>query len=156
MTYVFDTNSFRELQSYFPQNFPTFWANFDTAVTAGQIISVREVLNELEFQLTRDHMIDWVAQNRRIFKTPTAEETEFVANIFQVQHFAALVEKKQIYKGGPVADPFVIASAAINSAVVVTEEALKPKAAKIPNVCEHFDVPYTNLEQFLEQQGWTF
>ena len=104
MTYVFDTNSFRELQSYFPQNFPTFWANFDTAATAGQIISVREVLNELEFQLTRDHMIDWVAQNRRIFKTPTAEETEFVANIFQVQHFAALVGKKQIYKGGPVAD----------------------------------------------------
>jgi hypothetical protein len=48
------------------------------------------------------------------------------------------------------------ASARVRGGCVVTEEKLKPKAAKIPNVCEHFGVHCTNVEGFLKQKGWTF
>jgi len=33
---------------------------------------------------------------------------------------------------------------------------LKPQAAKIPNVCQHFSVPCMDLETFMQQQGWSF
>ena len=55
-----------------------------------------------------------------------------------------------------MADPFLIASANCCKGWVVTEEVLKPEAAKIPNVCQHFGVNCTNVAGFLEQQGWKF
>lgn len=71
-------------------------------------------------------------------------------------HFQQLVEKKKILKGGPVADPFVIAKAKVEGAILVTEEAFKENAAKIPNVCEYFKVEYINLEDFMQREGWQF
>ena len=60
--------------------------------------------------------------------------------------------------GTPVADPFVIACAKIRQGTVVTEERLKPHAAKIPNVCQHpgVSVPCIDLEDFMQKQGWSF
>ena len=46
-------------------------------------------------------------------------------------------ERKKIQKGGLNADPFVIAKAAVNDAMVVTLETEKPNAVRIPNICEH-------------------
>lgn len=53
-------------------------------------------------------------------------------------------------------DPFVVAAGKVKDATVVTQEGLKPNAAKVPNVCEHFNVPCLNLEEFMAQQGWAF
>ena len=36
------------------------------------------------------------------------------------------------------------------------KEAFKPKAAKVPNVCDYFSVHYTNVEGFLKKNNWTF
>lgn len=33
---------------------------------------------------------------------------------------------------------------------------LKPNAAIVPNICEHFGVDWLNLEQFMQQEGWKF
>jgi hypothetical protein len=55
-----------------------------------------------------------------------------------------------------VADPFVIAAAAIRGGTVVTQEHLKPNAAKIPNVCDHFGIPWTDVEGFMVHQSWNF
>jgi hypothetical protein len=93
---------------------------------------------------------------RKIFVVPEAAETAFVAEIFKVPHFQQLVDGAARLRGQPVADPFVIAVAAVRGGCVVTEETHRPHAAKIPNVCEHFRVNCTNLEGFLEGKGWTF
>ncbi|MCP4488071.1 MAG: DUF4411 family protein [Gammaproteobacteria bacterium] len=64
---------------------------------------------------------------------------------------------KQQLRGTPVADPFVIACAGVKqNGVVVCEESFRKNAAKIPNVCAHFDVPCINLKQFMQQQNWAF
>ena len=57
MAYVFDTNSFRVLGNYYPDQFPTFWERFDRAVTDGKIVSVREVRRELEAQVHHTQLI---------------------------------------------------------------------------------------------------
>jgi hypothetical protein len=44
----------------------------------------------------------------------------------------------------------------VRQGCVVTEEKLKKNGARIPNICEHFDVECTNLEGFIEQQKWEF
>ena len=156
MIYVFDTNSFRVLGNYYPDRFPSFWEMFDELVAAGRIVSVREARNELENQSTKDHLDRWVDRNKRIFLSPSAEETEFVSRIFEVPHFRQLVSSRNLSVGKAVADPFLIAAAWSRGGCVVTEEAMKKNAAKIPNVCEHFGVDCTNVEGFMERESWTF
>jgi hypothetical protein len=76
-----------------------------------------------------------------------------------------LIGNQQRLRGSVVADPFVIACANYYHGTVITEEGwdhssktLIPKqnAVKIPNVCQHFDIPCQNLEGFMRDQKWQF
>jgi hypothetical protein len=156
MVYVFDTSSFRVLGNYFPQRFPSFWKLFDTSVLKGEIISPREVYNELRGQVNKPHLLAWINTNKMIFEIPGEKETEFVGQIFAIPHFQQLVSERHRLRGTPVADPFVIAMAKVRGGCVVTEEAKKENAARIPNVCEHFEIPWRNVEGFMEAKGWEF
>ena len=155
MAYVFDTNSFRVLGNYYPDQFPTFWRQFNQAVTDGKIISVKEVHRELESQV-QPPLSDWIEDHKVIFIPPRATEMQFITSIFSIRHFQTLVSVQSRLTGIPCADPFVIAKAEFIDGCVITEETLKPNAAKIPNVCEHFKIDCTNLQGFMEREGWTF
>ncbi len=49
MTYVFDTGALIHLfRNYYPKRFPSLWERFWTAVDSGVVVSVREVLGEIE------------------------------------------------------------------------------------------------------------
>ena len=154
MIYVFDSNTLIKIFNHYYRNqFPSFWKIFDEYVTAEKIISVRSVKTELKDG--KDSLADFVMENN-IFDIPTNEETEFIAIIFKNTHFQSLIDKKARLKGKEVADPYLIAKAKILNACVVTEEKLKPNAAKIPNVCEKFNVPCINLEEFMKREKWSF
>jgi hypothetical protein len=84
MPYVFDTSAFIIIGHYYPDQFPTFWKRFSTAVDSGEIVSVREALNELSTKASRPWLADWVKLNSGIFQVPTAEETAFVGEIFRI------------------------------------------------------------------------
>jgi len=155
VTYVFDTSSFIRLNSYYPDIFPGFWQQFDETVAAGEIVSTREVLRELERE-EPDHVFAWAKRNGGVFTTPTGAETEFVGRILAVPHFQQIIGTKARLTGTPVADPFVIASAAVRKGTVVTEERRKQNSAKIPTVCDHFGIQSVNLEGFMRNIGWTF
>jgi hypothetical protein len=154
--YVFDTSSLSKLKHFFPGVFKSVWTGLDALVLSGHLISTREVWNEIERGDVDAHTNQWLKQRKQIFTTPTGPELQFVAQIFQTPHFQALIGEKQRLMGTPVADPFVIACAKVRGGTVVTEERLKPQAAKIPNVCQHFSVPCMDLETFMQQQGWSF
>ncbi len=156
MTYVFDTSSLRVLGNYYPERFPSFWEQFEAGIEAGTIRSVREVLNELERQSAKQWLKDWALNRRTLFAKPGPEETAFVGEIFGVAHFRALVGRRQRLLGQPVADPFLVAAARVLEGCVVTEESNRPNAARIPNVCEHFDIDCTDVEGFLERHDWSF
>ena len=129
---------------------------FDDLVAAGRIVSVREVLNELELQSTKAHLDEWVQKNKGMFSPPSAVETEFVSAIFEVAHFRQIVSTENVLKGRPVADPFVVAAAKVRGACAVTEESMRENAAKIPNVCDYFEIEWTNVEGLMKREGWTF
>lgn len=156
MIYVFDSSTLIHLfRYYYPGRFPSLWENFDALVLEQCIISVPEVRNELDGH--GDRLSDWVKDHHEAFLKPTTDELYFVRVIFEVPRFQGLVRKKEQLRGKPVADPFVIATAqALEEGCVVTQEVKKKNAARIPNVCEHFDIPCLNLEAFMENEKWRF
>lgn len=154
--YVFDTSPLSTLfKNYYRSRFPTLWSRFDELVTAGQVVSTREVLREVEDGAV-ESLRQWATNNKLLFATPTSTETAFVAKIYGVSQFQQNIELQKLLKGGRNADAFVIAKAATEGKKVVTMELLKPNAVKIPNICLHFSVPCLSLEDFMEEQGWTF
>lgn len=157
IVYVFDSGPLIDLfRHYYHTSFPSLWKAFDAMVTEGRITSTREVFNELVSY--GDDLAAWCKKNKQqVFITPSAEELEFVREIFAVRHFQTMIRKKERLQGGPVADPFVIARAhCLENGCVVTTEKHNPNAAKIPNVCQHFGVDCTNLEEFMERETWRF
>ena len=118
-------------------------------------MSTREVLNEInDSSITT--LLDWARDHGEICGTPTAEEGIFVTQIFAVRHFQQNIEQKKLYKGGYNADAFVVAKAAVLNGTVVTLEHHAPNAARIPNICQHFGIPWLSLEEFMEAEGWEF
>ena len=144
------------LGSYYPEQFPSFWREFEQAVAAGKVLSVREVSRELARAARYPHLTDWVKSHQSIFTPPAQVEMRFVSEIFSVQNFQMLVNEKTRLNGHPCADPFIVARAKVINGCVVTEEKFKPNAARIPNVCQRFEVDVTNLQGFMEKEGWTF
>jgi hypothetical protein len=155
--YVFDTNSLCViLKHYYPERFPSLWIKLNEMLTNGNVKLVRESYNEIMKLNAKDRPALWAKENRNLFSTPSTEELQFVNEIFRVAHFQQLIEKKKILSGRPTADPFVIAKAKSEKAIVVTEEVYKENAAKIPNVCKHFDIECINLEDFMQKENWQF
>ena len=156
MKYVFDSDSLINLFGhYYPETFRTLWEKFHALVAAGELISVREVFNEIGSR--DDSLASWAKEQKNIlFLESTTEELKFVGEIFQVRHFQAMIRKQERLKGKPVADPFVIARAKVSGACVVTQEKKTEHAAKIPNVCDYFEIRWINLEGFMKEENWTF
>ncbi len=156
MTYVFDTSPFSNLfRNFYQKRFPTLWQHFDELIENGSITSTREVAREIE-DGPIESLRNWAVKYEHIFTTPTGEEAAFIAEIFSVRHFQQSIEEKKLLKGGKHADAFVIAKAKINKCAVVTREGYKPKSAKIPNICEHFNIDCLDLEGFMEAEQWQF
>ena len=126
-------------------------------IIAGVIIAFILKIGYIEIGASEDPLGTWAKEQKNVlFLESTVEELRFVAQIFQVKHFQAMIRKQERLKGKPVADPFVIARAKISGACVVTQEKMTENAAKIPNVCDHFGIRWINLEGFMKEANWTF
>jgi hypothetical protein len=136
--------------------FPSFWEKFLARIDEKSIVSVREAKKELEDRFDRESIERLTYHNAEFFEMPSVAELEFIRTIYSVQHFQQNLEKKKLLKGGYLADPFLIAKASIQKGIVVCEEGLKPHAAKVPNICEHFGVECVTLETFLTRENWSF
>ena len=154
--YVFDNSPLSTLfKNYYPARFPTLWNRFNSLIKDGAIISTREVVREIN-DSSIDTLRTWAKDNPDLFPSPTAMEAEYVAKIFSVGHFQQNIEMQKLLRGGKNADPFVVAKGAVEKRAVVTMEKFKANAAKIPNICKHFDVSCLSLEEFMEKEGWSF
>jgi hypothetical protein len=111
----------------------------------------------MEAQNTSEHLKHWLHIHQQIFSKPTEPEMACVARIFQVSHFQQLISKKQLLRGGDVADPWLVARGmGTSGGIVVTEETPKPNAANIPAVCHHFGVRCVSIREALALEGWRY
>jgi len=157
MKYVFDNNTLTVIfRHYYYNRFPSFWEKFNNLIENKEIISVREVRREIESLNRGDNLDEWVKKNPVFFEEPTTKELQFITTIYSIIHFQQNLEKKKLLHGGAFADPFIIAKAKINNAIVVTQEQYKDNATKIPNICKYFNIECFDLEGFLKNENWEF
>jgi hypothetical protein len=157
MKYIFDNNTLTAIfRHYYRDSFPSFWRLFNTMIVDENILSVREVHNEIKDYSRKDELEAWAKTNAYFFVDPTTEELEFITQIYNVPHFSNSISQQKLLRGGPFADPFLIAKAYVEQGTVITLEKLKPNATKIPNICEHFKIPCIDLQGFLKQKKWSF
>lgn len=149
--YIFDTNVFSTFQHYYRSRFPTIWERLDSLVNESKLYSVREALRELEKFNPSKEIAEWIESNKRIFMMPTEDEIRTVTEIMNNPEYRALVARKKIRNGDPVADPFLIAAAKYRNASLVTQE--KDEGVRIPKVCRDLGVRCINLERFFDIEG---
>jgi len=106
-------------------------------------------------------MIDLLSGLKNIKKGFFVEETEQVQRVYIdiVDYVMLHYPRSNADLFLDRADPFVIAQAKVHNAIVVTHERLVPPESnkvKIPNVCERFDVKYTNLYTMMRALGARF
>lgn len=153
MVYCIDTSALLEgwVRHYPPDIFPALWENLRSMIDSSELISPEEVLVELSKK--DDLVYQWAKENQAMF-VPLDDETQEVTSDI-LTAFPRLVGQ---LKDRNSADPFVIAVAMIQDAVVVTSE--RPSGShnrpKIPDVCEHYGIRCINLLDLIREQGWQF
>lgn len=155
--YILDTNTLSQLfRFYYRDNFPSLWIKFEQLVFDSRVLSTREVLRELGDGKKAELAYAWAVDHENLFPDPGMGEVRFVSRIFAVRHFQQNLQSKKGKPRKQVADPFVIAQAKQTGGTVVTEEAKPPNGARIPNICEHFEIPCIDLQQLMDREGWVF
>ena len=83
MKYIFDNNTLTGIfRHYYREAFPSFWDLFNKMVIDENILSVREVYNEIKNYSRKDELEDRAKTNQDFFNNPTTEELNFITQIF--------------------------------------------------------------------------
>lgn len=158
-TYCLDSDVYVQAhRNYYAHDIvPGFWTALERWSKAGQIVSPSAVFDELSGQA--DWLADWLVERRKtLFRPPDAKVFEVFRAVSDFVWRRYEVPEAEEFLS--VADPFVVAYAATHNLTVVTMEVRKDEhkrrdsekiagKIKLPNVCEHFDVPYINTYQLI-------
>ena len=108
----------------------------------------KEILNG------NDGLCDWIKNNDSCIKGYTAEQLKIAQEIVTKYPKAAQYKKIKPYH----ADPFVIALAKVENAIVVTFEGNtgNPNDPKIPMLCKEFGVECFDLIGFFKKENIEF
>jgi hypothetical protein len=142
-------NSWRK---HYPNDvFPCVWHCLDDLTRSGQAI-IPFVIYE-EIKKGGDDLFSWLEWFKRE-SVIRPDERHLRACKAIVQAHPKLLETKK-NRSGSGADPWVIAYAQIEGAVVVTEEPLSNQIAKpkIPDVCRAMNIEFINTVELLRRCG---
>ena len=127
------------------KSFSHIWAALDDLIQNGELISSTEIMDELK----DDDLKAWAKQHKECFLPLTRDVQAKTTEV--LSQFPTLIKIRST--GNSNADPFLIATAALQGGTTVTNERLgdsKTKDYKIPNVCQALNIPYMNLHTFLD------
>ncbi len=127
------------------KSFAHIWAALDELIENGELISSAEIMEELK----DDDLLSWAKEHGECFIPLTKDVQAKTAEV--LARFPNLIKIRSTSNSN--ADPFLIATAALQGGRIVTNEKLgdeKTKDYKIPNVCQALDIPYMNLHTFLD------
>ncbi len=154
--YLLDANVFIQAKNtyYSFDVCPGFWDSLIGAHEGGSVGSIVPVKSELE--IGKDELADWVRANVPANFFASEEEESVVSRYREVvghvqQSPAYLDYARADFLSG--ADGWLIAYASTHNLHVVTQEQLDPNIRKrvpIPNVAQHFGVPFINTFEMLK------
>ena len=160
MIYLIDSNIFIEAKNrYYGFDFcPAFWDFLDGEISKTTILTIKEVYNELSNG--DDDLAQWIKDRKdSAFFTPVDDEETQKEFMKIAQYVQSNFSQEESNKFLSVADPWLIAKAKVLGANIVTHEVLAPtntKKVKIPNICAHFGVNYSDPFNMIRDLGGKF
>lgn len=141
---------------YSPKICPSYWDTLNS-LGAKNIIFMPEIVYD-EIVRTDDDLSKWLKTSKIPIKKIDEQVTKCLKEIYSTDpNHKYLVDNT---KARSLADPWVIAHALRENAIVVTKEekvtAFNTTKIKIPNVCEKMNVSWINDFQMIEELGINF
>ena len=156
--YCLDTNVLVEAWNYYysPSFCPQYWDVLDSLGSSKKLFIPQMVFTEIEKK--DDDLLNWLKKSSIPVHPNTEKVTLSLKNIFDSNPLhQRLVDS---IKGRSVADPWVIAHAITENAVVVTKEgkltANNSQRIRIPNVCENMGIRCIDDFEFIKEVGIKF
>lgn len=136
---------------YSPKICPSYWDLLDSLGTQN-IIFMPEIVYD-EIVRTDDDLSKWLKSSKIPIRKIDEQVTKCLRDIYSADpNHKYLVDNT---KARSLADPWVIAHALRENAIVVTKEekvtALNSNKIKIPNVCDKMNVSWINDFQLIEE-----
>ncbi len=157
-TYCLDANVLIQAwQKYYSPKFcPSYWEILNELGSQGRVFIVEEVFNEIT--RTEDDLCEWLKASKIPVRSITGNVTKCLQDIYAKDpSHKTLVDNT---KARSLADPWVIAHAINENAIVVTKEekvtALNSNRIKIPNVCDNMGVTWINDFEFVSELNIQF
>ena len=152
--FCLDTNALIEpWNKYYSMELcPDYWELLDSLAKEGTIFCTEEV--ERELSRTDDDLTDWVKIRSYLFKAINEDVQIKLREL--LEKYPRLVDT---IKDRSMADPWVIAHAMAEDAIVVTKEILtlgSKKRIRIPDVCEALGIPWMDDHGFAQTIGIRF
>ncbi len=130
-------------------NFPGIWENVSELISKGEIISHREVYEEI-MEGPYDDLKEWAHQNKTKFLGYNfGREGEIIAELGRNGLTEFVHQRKEKYN----ADPWLLAQAKRLKLRIITQEK-KKGIADLPRACDQFGVAYLDIFGLVKEKGW--
>jgi hypothetical protein len=148
--YTIDMSSIKELHERYPRKtFPTIWSHIDSLIQNNQLVSHIEVHREIKATTNpKDRLLVWSNKNKKIFQNIDPCQNSKIPNI--QDKFNKGEWNNKMNRPGPWADPYLLAMAMCESAIILTQES-KTKANRIPSIGNQLGVKSLNLLEFFDE-----
>src|SRR5712671_3778674 len=131
--YTIDMSSIKELHERYPKNiFPTVWTHIESLIQNNQLVSHIEVQREIKnTNNPQDKLLKWSNKNKKIFLGIDGCQSSQIPSIQSKYNVGEWNNKMN--RPGPWADPYLLAMAICEDAIIITQES-KTKANRIPPI----------------------
>ena len=145
--YCIDTSALFNLKPYFKDVFPTLWKKLDSMVKKGELISPKEVQNEVN--RGKDEITDWCNKNKSLFIDVDDCQKQEILIIEAIYTRDTWI--RETSKPGYWADPWVLALSICEEAIIVADEVNRQD--RLPNIAASLNVRCINLYEFFKEIG---
>lgn len=148
--YIVDMSSLKELHDRYPKNlFPTIWQHITSLIQNGEFYSHIEVQREIKNTIyPKDKLLQWSNKNKKIFLGIDDCQINQISQI-KLQYNSSYWQN-EMNRPAPWADPYLIAMAICDKAIIITQEH-KTKANRIPPIAAQFGIQSSNLLEFFQE-----
>lgn len=156
MKYSLDTNVLVEAwNKYYALDLcPDYWEKINELALEGTIFATIEVKKDIIKK--DDKLRDWVDSRDYLFRDITEEVMDNLRKIFEKKEYQRLIDSCGFRSAS---DPWVIAHAMAEGAIVVTKEEYETNPTdriKIPNVCEGMELEWIDDFELIRRLGIKF
>lgn len=143
-------SSLKELHDRYPKTlFPSIWQRIASLIQDGQLYSHIEVHREIKITIyPKDKLLQWSNKNKKIFSGIDKCQNKQILQI--KSQYNPSYWQNEMNRPAPWADPYLIAMAICEKAIVITEEH-KTKANRIPPIASLFGIRSLNLLEFFHE-----